>query len=389
MNPPALRGLLLVWCCSTVFAQQPTTPSAVVAPAASAGAANEAPTRIVSPEVHPDRRVTFRLNAPKATEVLLRGEFMRGTQSLERDTRGVWSITVGPLEPEIYHYNFILDGLRIIDPGNAQLKTGSAASTLQSSLEIRADTAAFYDGQPVPHGEIRTHWYESKSLQTLRRVTVYVPPGYDDNSQTRYPVLYLLHGANADENAWHRIGRANLILDNLLAAKKSKPFLVIMPFGYGVPPGAAQSDNTARFSEDLRQDLIPYIDARYRTQRDREQRALAGLSMGGDQALRIGLNHLDIFSHIGSFSPGLGRGSNFAPIYARLIAEPAVSNEKLKLLWIGCGREDDDSHFGGSKRLSAFLTQHQITHTFRETDGAHTWMVWRRYLHEIAPLLFQ
>ena len=334
--------------------------------------------------------MTFRLNAPKATEVVLAGEFMRNPQPLAKDERGVWSVTIGPLEPEIYHYNFTVDGLRIVDPGNPDLKTGSTASTLQSSLEVRGDAPAFYDGQPVPHGEIRTHWYESKATKTLRRVTVYVPPGYDAATTTPYPVLYLLHGANADENAWHRLGRANHIMDNLLAAGKTRPFLIVMPFAYGIHPGtpSGPGEAMAAFGRDLTEDLIPFIAARYRTLGDRDHRAFMGLSMGGGIALNLGLNKfLDHFAYIGGFSSGLGRADALPQTYAGVATDPAAVNRKLRLLWIGCGR--DDSAFAGSKALSDFLTASKIEHTFRETDGAHTWIVWRQYLAEVAPQLFR
>jgi enterochelin esterase-like enzyme len=345
--------------------------------------------RIVSPEVATDRRVTFRLHAPKANEVLLTGEFLQGSTPLEKDAAGIWSITVGPIDPEIYHYNFTVDGLRTIDPANAELKTGSTASTLSSVLEVRGDRPAFYDGQAVPHGDIRTRWYHSKALGTLRRLTVYTPPGYDRETARRFPVLYLLHGANADENAWYRLGRANLILDNLLAAGRVKPFLIVMPFGYGVPPGAPSrpGENTAMFGKDLIEDVIPYVEATFRASFAREDRAIVGLSMGGGQALAIGLNHLDRFSHVGGFSSGLGNAAEFPKTYGAAIAHPEVANKKLSLLWVACGKED--GAFAASKSFSDFLTAHRITHTFKETSGAHTWMVWRRYLHEVAPLLFQ
>jgi enterochelin esterase-like enzyme len=198
-----------------------------------------------------------------------------------------------------------------------------------------------------------------------------------------------LHGANADENAWYRLGRANLILDNLLADRKSKPVLVVMPFGYGVPPGepAPPGQNTAQFGRDLIEDVIPFVQSRYRAIDDRAQRAILGLSMGGGQALSIGLFHLALFSHVGGFSSGLGAVADFPKTYASLIANPDYANEKLRLLWVGCGT--DDGAFAASKSFSDFLTAHRIKHTFRETSGAHTWMVWRRYLHEVAPLLFQ
>jgi enterochelin esterase family protein len=200
-------------------------------------------------------------------------------------------------------------------------------------------------------------------------------------------VLYLFHGANADETAWTRLGHVNLILDNLLAAGKAKPFVVVMPFGYGVTPGSgAAGDSNALFGRDLIEDVIPFIQSRYRVYTDREHRAIAGLSMGGGQSLSIGLNHLDLFSYVAGFSAAL-RAGDFAKTYADLVAKPADSNRKLRLLWVGCGKQD--SLFAPAKSFSEFLTERKIKHTFRETEGAHTWMVWRRYLNEVAPQLFQ
>jgi len=344
---------------------------------------------LASPEVGADRRVTFRLSAPQAHDVVLTGEFMPGARKLEKDAQGLWSVTIGPIEPETYHYNFAIDGVRTIDPGNPNLKTGSTSSTLASVLEVRGDRPFFYDGQAVPHGDIRTNWYHSRSLKALRRLTVYTPPGYDTATATRYPALYLFHGANADESAWHRLGRVNLILDNLLAAGTIKPFVVVMPFGYGVPPGAPSpaGRNTERFGKDLIEDVIPFVEATYRVAANRDNRAIVGLSMGGGQALAIGLNHLDLFSHVGGFSSAVGPAADFATTYAGAVARPGVANAALRLLWVGCGTED--GAFTASKGFSEFLTTHNVTHTFRATDGAHTWMVWRRYLHEIAPLLFR
>ena len=217
-----------------------------------------------------------------------------------------------------------------IDPGNPSVKTGSTASTLASILEVRGDAPAFYDGQPVPHGDVHAHWYHSKSLGSLRQLTVYTPPGYEREQQTRYPVLYLLHGANADEHAWYRLGRVNLILDNLLGAARARPFIVVMPFGYGVRPGApeGQSQNTARFSQDLIDDVMPFIQARYRASADRAHRAIVGLSMGGGQALSIGLSHLDLFSHIGAFSAGLGAVADFPARYPSVV-EPSRGGEPV------------------------------------------------------------
>jgi enterochelin esterase-like enzyme len=371
----AIAGLVLGGWASLAGAQPP--------------AENSGTPRVVSPEIGPDRRVTFRLLAPQADAVQVSGEFMAGSQALTKDAGGRWSVTVGPIDPEIYYYNFTIDGVRTLDPGNPGVKTGSTAGTIQSILEVRGGGPAFYDDQPVPHGEIRLHWYASKSLGTLRRLSVYVPPGYDRDASARLPVLYLLHGANADETAWTRLGQANLILDNLLAARKITPFIVVMPFGYGVPPGTpgASGRNTARFSEDLREDVIPYIEARYRTRADRDHRAIIGLSMGGGESLGIGLNHLELFSYVGGFSAGLSATTDFTRAYAGLIQDPAASNRLLHLLWLGCGR--DDGLFPTARRFSDFLTKNNITHTFHESAGAHTWINWRQYLREVSPLLFR
>ena len=362
--------------------------AALLPPLAMPGDA-QAPGRVLSPEIGIDRRVTFRIFAPKASAVLLSGEFLDGSRPLTKDPAGLWSVTIGPIEPEIYHYTFAVDGVRTIDPGNAQLKTGSTSNTLASILEVRGDRPAFYDVQPVPHGEIRAHWYESRALGSHRRLTVYTPPGYDREVNRRFPVLYLLHGANADEDAWHRLGRVHHILDNLLAAGGITPFLVVMPFGYGVTPGGPSppGENTARFGRDLVEDVVPFIESAYRVSVGRDARGLAGLSMGGGQALAIGLNRLDLFSHVAGFSSGLGTPEDFDKTYASAIADAGAANGRLRLLWVGCGQQD--GAFAASHKFSQFLSTHGIRHTFRATDGAHTWIVWRRYLHELAPQLFR
>ncbi|MGA2271463.1 MAG: alpha/beta hydrolase-fold protein [Bryobacteraceae bacterium] len=387
-----IRGSVMLGLLAAPGWAQQTAPNPPRRGAGTRGGTANLPVPPRSPEVGPDRRVTFRLLAPKASEVTLTGEFMEGSKSLQRDDKGVWSVTVGPLDPEIYNYNFSIDGVRTIDPGNPNVKTGSTPSTIQSILDVRGDGPAFCDGQAVPHGEVRIDWYGSKSLNALRRVTVYTPPGYDRNVRGRYPVLYLFHGANADETTWVRHGHANLILDNLLAAGKAKPFLVVMPFGYGVPPGTpppasgGPSDNTALFSRDLIEDVIPLIQSYYRVYSDRDHRAIAGLSMGGGEALGIGLNRLDLFSYVAGFSAAL-RPAEFQKTFAGLVANPQDANQKLHLLWVGCGNQD--SLFPAAKSFSEFLDARKIKHTFRESTGAHTWINWRRYLNEFAPLLFQ
>jgi len=345
-----------------------------------------------SPEVLHDGRVIFRLQAPKAVEVSVAGEFKPGGQpiAMEKDDKGLWSATVGPLRPEIYNYNFTIDGVRTIDPNNPNVKTGSTPSTIQSVLDVRSDEPAFYDGKAVPHGVVHERWYQSRSLGSLRRLLVYTPPDYDRNRSSKYPALYLFHGANADENAWTRLGRANLILDNLLAAGKCKPLVVVMPFGYGVPPNqqattGAPNRNLDLFAKDLIGDVIPFIGAEYRVYQDREHRAIAGLSMGGNESLTIGLTHLELFSRVAGFSAAI-RASDLDKTFADLIANPQETNRKLHLLWVSCGTED--SLLETNHRFSEFLKQHQIEHTFRTGEGEHTWIVWRKNLYDIAGLLF-
>ncbi len=375
----------------SVRAQQ----GAAAPPAAARPRAFAPPLR--SPEVSADRHVTFRLSAPQATSVVLRGgEFLKGSLPLTRDPNGVWSATVGPLAPDIYDYNFTIDGVKTIDPGNYDVKFGSTAGTIASILDVPGDSPRFFDVQHVPHGEIRTDWYDSKSLDQIRRVTIYTPPGYDASGKTKYPVLYLFHGANADETAWTRLGHVGEILDNLLAAGKTKPFIVVMPFGYPAPPSAPPAPGavtargfasvTQQFSKDLLGDLVPYVQSHYRVYTDRDHRAVAGLSMGGIESLEIGLNHLDQFSYVGGFSAAI-TPATFAKDFAAIQADPMAANRQLHLLWIGCGTED--GLFASSQSFSRFLDDAQVKHTFYKVPGVHSWIVWQQFLYEFAPQLFR
>ena len=354
--------------------------------AALSGQQPAAQPAVRSPEITDDRRVTFRLAAPKASEVRLTCECVNGAQTLQNDGKGIWSITLGPLAPDIYEYEFTVDGLTIIDPRNEKVKYNGRPSTVSSLLEVPGSGPLFYDAKAVPHGTVDIRWYHSKAVNGERRAYVYTPPNYDRGT-SRLPVLYLLHGADGDDSAWTAFGRANHILDNLLAEKKTTPMVVVMPFGYAYPPasGAAGDRQRADFEKDLLQDLIPFVQANYRVYTDRSNRALVGLSMGGGQALNIGLRHLDVFSRVASFSGAVPRGAGAEP-FQPLLADAKKLNDSLKLLWVGCGTED--GLFAPNKEFSALLKKNGVTHTFRETGGAHTWSVWRKYLAEVAPLLF-
>ena len=352
-------------------------------------------TAISSPEVASDRRVTFRLRAPEAKAVTVAGDF-GGDAEMRKGEDGIWSVTIGPLTPEMYVYYFTVDGVRLTDPSNPQLKIGYVTTTTTSLLTVPGEKPAFYEVQNVPHGEIRNLLYWSRSSGVTRELTVYVPPGYDEARNRRYPVLYLLHGFANDHHSWHRYGRANDILDNMLAERKIEPFLVVMPLGYGgaqvngdgtgIAPEADVRGDPALYERDLLEDIIPLIDRKYRTLADRRHRAIVGFSMGGGQAGRFGLRHLETFSHVGIMSAGMAAGADGGPV-ATLAANSAKTNKLIDLLWIACGKED--TALKGAKSLHEALDQAQIEHTYLETDGAHHWRVWRRYLHDLAPLLFK
>jgi enterochelin esterase family protein len=347
------------------------------------------PDTLVSPEVHPDRRVTFRIRAPKAAEVTFFGDWMpAGKQErMAKDAAGVWSLTVGPLEPSIYLYTFSVDGVTIADPVNPRIKLRSRTSA--SMVEVPAAPPALWQARDVPHGAVEINWQKSKVLGgETRWIWVYTPPGYEKQRSRRYPVLYLFHGSNDIAGGWVLAGCANFILDNLLAEKRAVPMIVVMPYGHAVPfgsPREAQAKNTALFEEYLLKDVLPLVEAKYRVAAGRRMRAIAGLSMGGGQSLSIGLGHLELFSAIGAFSAAAP--ADLETRFAKVLEDSALTNARLSVFWIGCGRED--SLFERSQKLAALLAARGVRHTFRSSDGAHTYTVWRQYLGEFAPLLFR
>jgi enterochelin esterase-like enzyme len=356
------------------LAQQPAGPPANRTPA------------VRSPEVHPDRRVTFRIYAPKATEVTVSGEFEVGAPAhrLTKDAQGVWSVTLGPFEPELYEYDFIVDGVQMLDPRNPAVKYNRGPAAISSLLDIRGSSPRAFDVRPVAHGKVDIRHYDSKTTGQTRRVHIYTPPNYE-RTTSRLPVLYLLHGGDGEDSVWTAFGRAHVILDNLIADKTIPPLIVVMPNGYayGWDSGVAAEKQQADFQKDLVDDLIPFVQANYRASRDRKERALAGLSRGGGQTLSIGLRHLNLFSRLGVFSAG---SNNPQEAFKDVAANARRVDEQLDLLWIGCGT--DDFAMPGAKRLDEFLTANGIDHTFRRTAGEHTWIVWRQYLQELAPLLW-
>jgi len=370
---------------------------------------------LISPEVLADRHVVFRIYAPKASSVVVNGDFV--TQGLvpagklAKDDRGVWSITVGPLPPDYYIYTFDVDGVRTIDPKNPMVKLATRdtpGGPLDSILYVPGPETAFEDNNPGPHGEVRQAWYFSKNLNTMRRLHVYTPPGYDQGT-AKYPVFYLIGGGFDDDSAWNTIGRVNFIMDNLIDANKAKPMIVAMPSETvelpGVPMGqprgttpsgrpdvsASLNQSYDAFGEDLLHSVIPYVESHYRVVPAQPNRAVAGLSMGGGEVLRLAPQNIDTFAYIGVFS--MGWHDHINPDFetrneAKFFAHPEQTNRTVKLFWIGCGKKDvliGD----GDKRLSDLLTRRGIRHEFHETEGAHTWIEWRAYLRDFAPLLFR
>ncbi len=334
---------------------------------------------VISPEVHPDKTITFRLNAPQAKNVAVNIGFAERPQPMSRDSNGVWGVTLGPVQPDIYDYVFIVDGLEIIDPANQWLKVGNR--TARNLVEVGTEPAAFFQRQDVPHGTLHVHTYQSKSLGVTRSFYVYTPPDYETSQNTKYPVLYLLHGSGDDESAWTTIGRANIIMDNLLAEGKAKPMVVVMPYGH-TPGQRPRTGNIEQFEKDLLGDVMPLVEKCYHVDAAQPRRAIAGLSMGGGQSLSIGLRHPDLFAYVAGFSSSARQA-------VTLISdtnEPQNFNEKLKLLWIGCGK--GDFLFAENQKFVALLKEKNINHTVNISEGKHEWAVWRRYLNELAPLLF-
>jgi enterochelin esterase-like enzyme len=340
------------------------------------------------PSISIDSKVTFSLAAPKASEVLLGGDWLTGRLPMAKDDKGNWTLSV-QLPPRIYSYYFIVDGVKTLDPTNTQFKLGRLDTA--SSIEVPSTEPMPWEMRNVPHGDVLTITYDSKASGDQRRVSIYTPPDYQAGQADKLPVLYLLHGNGEIESSWIQYGRANLIADNLLADGRMKPMIIVMPKGHayklGQTPAPGVPVTTAfkasMFKEDLFETIIPLVEKRFSVKTDQPNRAIMGLSMGGAQSFKIGLGNLDRFSHVGLFSAG---GSS-SEVLASLTADPKAANEKLKLLWIGCGRLDRG--FDGVKKLHDELTTAGIVHTFNPSDGAHVWLNWRDYLAETLPLLFR
>jgi enterochelin esterase family protein len=348
------------------------------------------------PKIHKDGRVWFQFKAPNAQKVQLRIGATNKTYEMEKLADSTWNLVIPYPGPGLQYYGMIVDGLYTVDPGSETFYSNG----IKTAVEVPSPGETFYDLKEVPHGHVLQHLVYSKVTQSWRRVYVYTPPGYDADSRQRYPVLYLQHGAGEDETEWTHAGRAQFILDNLIAENKAVPMLIVMNNGFATRPGtpaataapgangpAAMANRFAVFEEMLVRDIIPEIDARFRTIADREHRAMAGLSMGGMQTFQIGPQHLDLFSYLGMFS-----GTPMAQAQSQVdavAAQGATFNRKVHLLWFGVGTTETN-FYSRTKEVRAQLEQAGIPSGYYESPGtAHEFQTWRRCLREFAPQLFR
>jgi enterochelin esterase family protein len=350
--------------------------------------------RVISPEVA-DGRVSFRILAPKAELVRLTGSDIpavgQGVE-LTKNEEGVWEVTI-EVPPGYYRYNFNVDGVSVIDPRNP----ATSESNANTWSLVGVPGAAWMDTKEVAHGAVAELTYYSSALKRFRRMHVYTPPGYE-KGEGKFPVFYLLHGAGDSDDSWNTVGRAGFILDNLIAEQKAKPMVMVMtaghagPFNFGGPRPVVDD-----FARDFLHDVIPHIEGRYRVHADRAQRAMAGLSMGGGQTLNIGIPNLEKFAYLGVFSSGVfgivprpGAPAPEGPSFEErhhAILDDAKLKEGLKLFWFATGK--DDFLVETSRATVEMFKKHRFDVVYRETEGAHTWIVWREYLREFAPQLFQ
>lgn len=362
--------------------------------------------RVRSPEVSADRHITFRISAPAASSVSL--SFDEGdvkTYPMAKGDAGVWSVTIGPVAPEIYIYNFVVDGLRVLDLQNTNLKSGTALAS--NVVEVPGSPARFDQVQDVPHGSMVVHAYRSSVQQATREMYVYLPAEYHLSPGKRYPVLYLYHGGGGLEADWSRDGRAGVILDNLIAAGRALPMIVVMPNnttvgqGAGLPPPSATPGppaSAATLARELTTDIIPFIEKQYRVQNDRGHRAIAGLSAGGGTSFTVGMGHLDLFATVAEFSSGMFGGSGAAganpnaavspaAIVPGILENGAANSRRLALLYMSCGADDPRLPF--QKQTAETLQKAGYSPVFMVFPGAHQWKVWRFSLHDLAPRLFR
>ena len=411
--------ILCLSCVGLAAAQTPAPPRG---PGTGRGGAAQSAPAVQSPELSSDGRITFRIYAPRAEAVRLAAGDIPGVgqaSNLTEGENGVWQLTIGPVAPGAYRYNFNVDGVSTVDPRNPAISESN--NNVWSLVTVPGSEK--WDTRNVPHGDVAAVTYHSSTLGAFRRMHVYTPPGYQTNT-TRYPVFYLLHGAGDSDHSWTSVGRANAILDNLIAAGKAKPMIVVMPAGHTRrgPGGTGGRAGTDEFVKDFLTDVVPHVEKHYRVLTGRANTAIAGLSMGGNHALHIAVPQLNEFGYIGVYSSGLlgafpeltGTGRGTAPptatptpaaaaatpppavppmtaaewseAHARTLKDPALKKD-LRLFWFATGK--DDFLLRTTQATVELMKSHGFSPVYKETEGGHTWIVWRDYLHEFVPQLFQ
>lgn len=358
--------------------------SCLVALVATVALAQAGPGRMVqvsSPVVHEDNTVTFNYRNATAKDVKVNAQFA-GVVQMEKDANGLWSVTLGPVVPDIYPYCFVVDGINVMDPLNPEWFPNE---TFKNSLvDIRGDKPALYFNENVPHGSVDYVNYYSESIGTYGNAIVYTPPMYDQNKDKKYPVFYLISGTTDTEEVYFKVGRVNFILDNLIAQGKAKEMIVVLPYGNPslLLPESAPRPSGDMFGNDLIKDLMPFVEKNYRTLNDRENRAIGGFSRGGNQGLGLGLNNLDKFSYLCSYS------SYTSTAIKDVYDDAAKTNSLINLFWLGVGT--DDFLYGGAKDYMDFLDSKGIKNTkvFTHDKHGHTWMNARYFLEQSLPLLF-
>jgi hypothetical protein len=355
------------------------------------GAGRGGPPAVKSPEVLPDRRVVFRLRAPKATEVTVTGDIsypkQTGSEKMTRDAEGVWSVTVGPLGPDVYNYAFVLDGVTISDPSNGWVQAG-VRNSAHSLFRVPGPEEAFLEVQSVPHGDVRIVYFKAESLGMVRRMHIYLPPGYDTSKES-YPVLYLIHGAGEDDEGWTNPGMANIIMDNLIAQGKAKPMIVVMPSYHGLAPGASPdrvSENYPVFAKSLTADILPFVEKNYRVIAKPEARALGGLSPP-DVVPDAMIPNIDKFNYWLCTSNGLreSRLAYYDKQFPGVLNDPANA-KRVKLLMAD---GTNAMPFSESTFMAQEMKRRGYDVYFYQTDGIHSYPWFRRYLYELAPRLFR
>jgi enterochelin esterase family protein len=337
-----------------------------------------------SPEVHADRKVTFRIQAPRAAEVTFNGDWIVNDKpKLAKGDKGIWSVTLGPLPPGLFIYSFNVDGVAVPDPLNPEVKL--RARSAGSIVVVPGDAPGFWDARDVPHGTVEITWHRSPVLGQMRQLWVYLPPGYAKDRR-RYPIVYLLHGRNGTAADWTQAGLINFVTDNLIAERRAVPMIIVMPWLHALPFDAPPLESNDVLADYLLKDVMPLMEGKYRVAGDRAHRALVGLSLGGAATLATGLAHPELFGYLAAYSTG-GPPAELEKRILPSVEHTDGVNKKIELLWMGCGRQDP--LFAQNEALANLLTQHGVKVTFHPTEGVHNWALWREYFHETAPLLFR